>query len=521
MAIPLLNCGTDSNDGSGDDPDAGAEAAPPKRRDASTDQSAPDGGFVTEKSGTRFRTVYLERVYDDDTSLREHLTYFWDKQLGGMCSIQEVGQDTWACLPVVPEPRAGSLGFSDPNCTNPAIGTTIYSTDNRFVRFGDSCASRFATVEGASNGELYEKNASGECVMTSIGVDLVPLSSEIPASTFGTFTRTKETTLLPTEKGGTRLVLESERFSGEDGSFEVHAPRIVDTTLNSTGAVVTTTDGKTRFVPAQNSISSISSTYFANDTCTDSLVSFGTPSVCHDDPFAAKLVLSSDPSADTCPVRAYRKSGESVTSLFEKTDDACTALPGATVGSEVRAWSGLTEAAPDGFLEVTRSLSPAGGDAYSGSLLELRTVTYTSADGLELRERTTTPYLRKYDLPCVPDYLAGDVQPRCVPAMPFDDGDSEFADAACTRELIELYGTTCDGLNVPFYHRSTGNGYRVFAMPTAAPLALTTKYLKETNGVCRPMEASPGATYFDRGTPQEIPLTEFPQATVNEIVFGD
>ncbi len=74
-------------------------------------------------------------------------------------------------------------------------------------------------------------------------------------------------------------------------------------------------------------------------------------------------------------------------------------LAGVILSSRKRTLEQPDRGCTDGFVEVTRSFTPAAGDGIQGRPSELRTITCTSADGLDVRERTSTPYLRQIELP--------------------------------------------------------------------------------------------------------------------------
>ena len=275
VVAPFVHCGGDPEGAPPPEADAAPDVRrrPPKVPGDSGDEVFPepsDEGLRTEGGGTRFTPIYRRTSYADGTE-EMRFAMFEDRLLGTYCWVEEVGPDVYACVPFM---SAGEEGFSDPGCTEPVIALP-FDTGQKFAELRDStrCARKIAKLGMLRPGKSYRRTPDGGCFVLYENGVRTPRTEALELSSFGTFTRSKDTTPFPRERSGSRLALESWRLSGDDGSFEVRAPRIVDLARSSGGTILRGTDRKLRFFPARNRLVELSG-YFADDTCTTPAVGF-------------------------------------------------------------------------------------------------------------------------------------------------------------------------------------------------------------------------------------------------------
>ncbi len=521
VTIVLLHCGGDPVQGAEEPVDAGPDGS---RRDPKPEPDDGDGSVEdrasTEGAGTRFSPMYIERTFDDGTTVRQFADRFWDRALNEMCSIREIGPNIHACTPFL---ESAFEGFSDAACTKPAIvAPTPFSMDlplRRHVELEGSswCAPRIVRINGVPTAPGYRRGPDGECELYPGTTQLVPANAANAVPTFGVFTRTKDATERPDERGGTRLAVERWRFTGPDGSFEVRPPRIIDLVHQAEGSVAVGMDKKLRLFPALRR--ALSHNGFADATCTTSLVSFPDEEVlCHEEPYRSDRALQ----------RALVEPGCLGTRLVLPPPDPPlqvtyrnhlgTCVEGDPPWGIVHPASAVQELASDSLVEVTRQLAPNDSAVLAaGSKLEARSVVHSSKDGLMLRQRAWRLYLRKYDVPCESDYFEDPSDERCIPDVPRDTSQgAHFADASCSEPVLVLSNASdCEA--APFYRTSSG----VFKRPPGAPLALTSVYLKEGNGTCRALPAYPESYVYlaAAGKPEEIPISEFPKLELMDLSY--
>lgn len=519
-ALASVHCG--GGDSAAPTTDAGVEADLGER-DAAVDAEEPPPP-PTEGSGTRFRTIHIEQWWDDGTNVRLFSNFF-DRKLGHPCRITEVGPDRFACMPddIVDAYRGDT--YSDAACTMPALGVTN-ADYARYVQWGPYCAPKLGRVGALKSGSvLYTKDPNTqECVATAIGVSTMQVPAEIPLDAFGTFTRTADATAYPGERSGSRLVLRADRFTGDDGSFEARAPRIVDLARNAAGEIGFGIDKKRRVFTSYRGVTK-SSGAFTDQTCQTSTVFFErAPGVCTDDPFrpreAKRQELASDRSCMVSRI-VTRPAGAPLTALYESVANTCRLrLSSSSPYVDTYPDEPLTEIAPEAFVAIEMQTVPArGADVVSGTALEARSARYTSADGLDVAMRSSKLYLRKYDLPCVQTFVGiGTSQAqRCIPEVPMTDGGAGalFADAACTKALARLLGRgACGAPDPAFYRTSSGT---VSRLPPGSVLRPTSVYRYE-NGACVP-DSPYEFEYIAADAGEPVASTEFPKLAKSELVI--
>jgi hypothetical protein len=519
----LADCG-------GDPPGSREESVVDAGRDASLDTEPPRIEDVppTEGGGTRFKPIYFSRSFNDGTKERIFSGRFQDTKTNQPCSLREVGPDVYACLP---ELGYASNGFADASCTEPVIAVESGGSPHTYAELdtSDWCDSKFVKIESPKRGPVYKRSlTSGECYSVSSNDLVVPVSAMVPPSDFGVFTRKKDTTAFPTERNGTRLVLESWHFSGDDGSFVVNPPRIIDLVEQSEGTIRRAMDRTLRFLPSSRVFVPELASFKSDTTCSTSVIGFSKdPDVCHDDAFRSTAGLVAEPIEQGCNgTRIFRRPpGTPLTTVYFESGSICSSQQ---VSPSVDAYPSqtLSEIPAETLVEISQTLVPNTRRTISGSLLEARAVVRSSSDGFEMRDRKSTLYLRKYDVPCMV-YLRG-AGARCEPVIPSEIDGPWFSDAACKQAVIRLttYGgrmwehESTSSCTPPPLYGSSSFGY--FRRPPGPPLRLATVYLESPLGECLPMDVSHSGDEFLRDDlREEVPRTEFPVVESEETEIAD
>jgi hypothetical protein len=520
--LALVHCGGDPPGASEPRPDA-APDEPRRKPDAGPDVDTAGGqASATEGGGSRFTPLYLVREFEDGTVDRQFDDLFQDTKLKTMCFIDEIGTSEYRCRPFFDEVFEA---FADASCSEPVIALQ-HRTPSGFSPYGElpretACEPRIVGLEGLRQGPVYRRTELGSCQRYFEEGSYTTVRHDIPLSTFGAFTRAADTTDLPRERSGTKLALERWRFTGEDGSFQVRAPRIVDVLRNAEGSIQTAMDGSLRFFPSSSRMRAANS--FAEATCTGPLLQFqpNDPWACHADPLRTNIGLKAERMPNGCfGMRAvHEPSAPPLESIYLSELETCHAVP--AFESRYYPTQPLVEIPQDSLVPVTRTIVATTKHTTPGSKIEARAVAVSSADGLELEERATRFYLTKYGIACEGGYHSMSGDERCVPDAPYDESYGLFSDTACTEAIIALLGDDpCAPASL--YKGDGGSSSNIFQRPAGSPLTADTFYRKEGGGACVPVAASHGTyVYLVKGTPVEVPLEELPRVTGRYLVKAD
>lgn len=530
--LAVTHCGGSEDSGSGAAADGGADGAaasdsgPDARADSGADGDVP--APPTEGSGKRFGVTGADLTFEDGAKLRSTGVgvTFLDRALSNLCRIEEVAPNQYVCLPTDRDDVEADT-FADAACTMPILGVRgIDPTFGapKYVRWGRPCAWKIGSFGAvlATNGSTYRKDrVTQECRFFESGVALIAPPPEIPFSDFGEFTRTADTVPFPGERSGTRLSVMADRFTGPDGSFERRTPRVVDLARKSTGTFGVGVD-KRRYFFTSSGLTNETTITYSDDACTQGVVTFEKEyPVCHADTYRAVDGVTRQTSTDgTCTATGAfaRPAGGPLTDLFEVSGAACKArLRSPPAGLDLYVSQPLSPVSLQALVEVTSKVVPTNVKAVSGSLLEARAASYSSADGLELRERKAKMFLRKYDVPCEPAVLAGDSKERCVPqVLPYGEVGVLFADAACSQRVVRIYGSlACDqALSTPLVKfNEPGVGMRIARRPS--PSAPPSLYKKDMTSACVPTTDAPNDHVLFTNL-EVLPLTDFPRLTLRK-----
>ncbi|OJY30317.1 MAG: hypothetical protein BGO98_26650 [Myxococcales bacterium 68-20] len=520
----LIHCGGDPSNGSAPREDASPDG-PIRKRDAGPDAEGPTSlGPPTEGGGSRFKPMNVVRTFDDGTSDVQFADLFMDTKLSSMCFIDAVGSSMHRCMPFLED---AFEGFADSSCSVPAVVlSSSLSGATGFARLpdGTSCEPRIVTLSGLRQGPAYRRR-SGTCERYSENAHYTTLRTAIPLDTFGAFTRTTDTTDFPRERSGTKLALERWRFTAEDGSFQVRAPRVIDVLRDAEGSVQLAMDRQLRFFPSSSSL--WPDLQFADATCTTPLLRFASnaPPACHADPRRSNIALKTERIEAGCNgTRAVREPNSPPLELVHRMKQGtCSEAEPTYSSNRLHPAQTLEEIAQDSLVAVTRTLVTTTKHTTAGSKLEARSVLISSADGFELEERATRFYLRKYDVPCEAGYHSHSGDERCVPDVPWEQAGQLFADAACTERLLTLPDRAgCEPVRLYRGSSSSVGGSGIFERPPGPPVSAETIYRKEDGGECLPVAANYGSyVHFPMGTPVEIPLSELPRLTDRYVVVAD
>lgn len=432
--VVLVDCGGDEA-GSGPSIvglDSGAEA---------DNDAAEPPPPETEGSGSRFRTTHALQKWGDGTEVRSFGGFF-DRELLEPCTIRHAGGDAWACLPDFLD-RAEE-GFSDASCSTPALAlSTTTASSTRWAAWGPRCSPHFGSVAASAltEGALYRRDSTNQqCISYRSKAGIMPVPNEVPASTFGAFTRKVESAPFPGEKSGTRLTLESVRFDGADGSFEWRAPRIIDLARKSTGEIGLATDGTIRFFTAYGTVSQ-SDMSFSDSACTkNGVISFPHDGSCGD-PMRPRDGFKSYAGSDCIGPRPVSR--PAIVPLEKSYELAGTCRERASYASIAPDERGAYEQQPladvplADLVALTKSTVPAARNVVPGTRLDARAIVHTSGDGLSLRSRTPVLWLKEADLAC--DAFQVKITGSCQPDVPVGFASPDlFADDACTEELTPI-----------------------------------------------------------------------------------
>jgi hypothetical protein len=515
IAIALVHCSSakDGVDGAVAT-DAAAEATLADGADGAPEPNAPP----TEGSGARFRVTGTDLVFADGTKLREASHSFFDTKLNTLCDVTEVANNEFVCLSNERVDVFGAETFADSNCTQQVLVVHLVRPPTepqnvKFVRWGSPCAAKIGRVGPVSNAQTYVKDpVTQECRAFASGEPVMPIPTEMSFTEFGVFTRGPDATPFPGERSGARLVVRATRDTGPDGSFQAGAPRIVDLARGAAGTFAFGVDKKQYLFTSSGVVSGAFP--FADATCTvQTLAIEKDPQVCHDDPErpldGTETHLSSD---ETCEAtQAFtRPAGAPLSVLYNYEKGACRAMPAESrdVALDFYPPQPLVEVPLASLVELTETHVPTNANAVSGTMLEVRASVHSSKDGLELRARSGTPYVRSYDLPCSPAF-GGDVVERCIPDVPAAYFDYDvYVDAACTKPGF-IYYSTC-GPAVPFVTYSDGQLHVAKLLPAPTVAAV---YFKAADGVCMRWSNTPNAPVAQAHpleAIEQIPLSEFP-----------
>jgi hypothetical protein len=467
----------------------------------------------TEASGSRFLVVRLTATFDDGATWRAAASGFWDQKHPGLCQIKEIGQDRYECVPDMAQGTLRDNEFADAACTTPVLAISGLQGKS-FVQWGEPCSRKMGAV-GPVPKFTYRKNpATDACEpIPGFAEGVIPLPAELPPGYFGKFVRAADVVAFPHEKNGTRLSIVTERMTGDDGSFLVLPPRIVDTARNAAGTVAYAIDGKPRILTTSGRILDSSST-FADAACTVGTRMFEKESLCHTDPLRPKDGYVSERAAGGCAFdRVFsRPEQPALTAAYRLSAGTCVPTPTYSSYDLYAASPPLLEVPPTSFVELTRRVVPTNAGANPGTVLEPRAVMYGSTDGFELRERSSTMYLRKYDVPCERGRVTGEQTPRCVPKVRMTDLSSGlpafFADAACTRIASRLSPPSiCAERESPLYRIGT-DIVLVYKRPGSA--WLSNVYVRDAGGRCvvQPVD---GSDYVDTTDAEQVPKSDFPR----------
>ncbi|MBX3200749.1 MAG: hypothetical protein KF894_21610 [Labilithrix sp.] len=512
--LALVHCGGDPPPDADPDADAGPDAPRP-RPDAS---AAPDAdgrpSSRTEGPGSRFEPLYNVRNFEDGTEDVQFADLFQDTKLRIFCRIREAGSSEHRCMPFLEE---GFEGFADSSCSQPAVvltGTPSGITPFANLANLEPCAPRIVRLNALRSGQAYRRDEHGQCRPLSRDSHYTTLPTAVPLSTFGAFTRTADTVVMPRERGGTKLALERWRFDGEDGSFQLAPPRIVDVLRSAEGTVHRTMDRALRFFPSSARVR-LTSHMFAEPTCTTPVLQSrpNDPWACHADARRTNIASRAEPIEPGCVGwRAVREPAGDPLQLVHRQEQAtCGEAEPVFFGERLYASQPLDEIPQDTLVPVARTFVTTTKHTVPGSKLDARSVLVTSADGLELEERGSGLFLSKYDVPCTDDYHSRSTTERCVPDVPRNQDYGIFSDAACTQALIALLN---DDACAPakLYRSGDGSSSDLFERPTGAPVTADTFYRSGGNGECTPFTAQHDTyVYLARGTPVEVPLAELPR----------
>jgi hypothetical protein len=428
--VVLLDCG-------GEEPAAAPFDPGLPDADVPADGEAPEPPRPeTERSGTRFRVDRVHAKWDDGTELT-FFGGFLDRELLEPCKIRQAGADVWACLPDFLD--QATEGFSDAACSTPALGVSD-DPSTHWVYWGLRCAPHYGRLNRSlvKDGNLYRRDPiTQECVVFQSSQPVMPVPEEVPASTFGTFTRKLETAPFYGEKSGARLVLESYRFDSPDGAMEWREPRIVDKTRSSSGSIERAADGTLRFATAYEFATPNSLTYTDSSCTQQGVIGFQHDRSCND-PFRPRDGFESFNGASCFGKRVVERPAtpplEATYRLFGATcRQDWDYYPRAPDERGAYPTQPLAEVPVSDLVEITKTSVPTTWNAIPGKKLDVRMVVHTSSDGLSVRAREPSLYLRALDLPCK-DRI-GD----CALDIPEGFRDATlFADAACTAELTPM-----------------------------------------------------------------------------------
>lgn len=505
-ALAIVHCGGDEPSAARTADSGGPETDPPRAdaADASVEEPPP----ATEGSGSRFRTVHYTEVWDDGTERRSFLGQFFDRETGDACSIVPTTADQYACLPY--DLDRADEAFADETCTTPALVVPFDVTT--WVRWGPRCATKLARRPAASlitTGTAYRKDPVTQvCRVYRSAVKIAPMPTEIPASSFGTFTRKEETAPFPGERSGSRLVLQGERFDGTDGSFEWRAPRVVDLSRMSTGSFERGTDGAFHFFTFFWDFETLPAV-FGDAACTTAgVVSFLSSAVCRDDPWRARDGRRKE--ATCAGAREYARPTSAPLAVTYKMAGACEAdldHPDNYASDRFAvAPQSLVEIPLSDLVTVTRESVPTNVGGRSGTILEVRAAAYSSADGMYLRARRTQLHLRELDFEC--SLGAGNL---CLPTVPSGYRGGYFLDASCQEELTQLT-LPCGAPSPTMYSTFAFTGPdSIRRIPDGALLQPATVYRLTENG-CTGNSPPPATTWVRESlTTPAFPSTLFPK----------
>ena len=501
LGAALLHCGASDGAANGGAPDGGTtgEAAAGALADAGIQgDAAPETPPPTEGSGTRFRVTGANLAFDDGTTVRSVSADFLDTKLNTLCRIVEVASNHYVCLSNERVDIFDSPTFADPSCTTPVLAARASALeDAKFVRWGQPCSAKIGEIGPLTNNvQTYAKDpVTNECRTYAGSVSTMPIPTEIAFSEFGEFTRVVDTTPFPGERSGSRLALQPDRYVGPDGSFRAPGPRVVDLVRSAAGSVAFGTDKKPYLFTASGALRDPGLS-FADTACVQPTLSIEKDyQVCHDDPYRPLDATTSVESSDgTCRVtKAFtRPSGPALAVLYESAGATCrAALRSSAVALDSYPAQALVEVPLASLVALSTTLVATNANVVSGTALEARATVYSSADGLEKRDRTAKLYLRKYDLACTLGALAGATTERCVPDVRYAEL-GPYVDAACTQGALLDYGSLECGPLVPYLKYFDG-GLRIAKLLPGA--SVVNVYRKDMNGDCMPSTDLPASVH--------------------------
>lgn len=520
----------DSNvDSTAVDSNVDSSAADSNVDSSAVDSSVDSAGDVSgdagessalESSGSRFTARYEEVEWADGAKSRRFVS-FWDETRKEDCIVREFGTGQYRCLPTTVAPQLFNT-FKDAACTQSVVARyKAYATPaDSYVTMGAACSPTIGKL-GAKLGitTVYVKNSAGACVVsTTSGVilDTWDTPTAIAASEFGAFTRSIETRSFEAEVSGTRLVLQGERFSGPDGSFESRAPSILDKSRGSTrGYPGYALDKTLRLLPSAYGVTlDFGSTEFSDASCTKALAGFTKPPTCSVDP-AQSLDGVLGETVDGCSLtRVYpRPTSSPLTASYSKSSGTCAVSGSYTTGLDLYPASSVVEALASTFAGLTYATTTLAFQATTA--LSVQSPSLTSADGLALRQRSAI-FVDKTRFVACDAKTTADGKTRCIPLAASLVGlDTWYSDATCTTPVVGFQRAASFPCSIAPPATSLGlSGARVFVRPTSTPLTPTKVYEKDGSGTCAEALVNPSSVDVYPRTPlTELPATSFTERT--------
>jgi hypothetical protein len=413
----------DTPDGgqNGDAGDAGAEV--------DADAGSPFGEpTCTPKSGTRIKQKWF--VAPGGTRL---FSGMYDSELKATCKFSMAGDGKYRCLP---DGRAGSLKYSDPECSEPSMENLSTCDVPTYWRAShpDTCGYRYSVyyvgAKEAPGTTHYEKRGA-DCVASDLSDNDYYALTAIHDSTF------VEATLGKISAG--RFSVES--YEATDGARYCSPYRPFDATLDVATQQGKASDDKQRMLPAVREPDG-----FSENTCTSPAALVNTDACT-----GKKRRFTAEESEACDPVITIRSVGAEVATAYESDGMACVEAATPAGGTT---WNQLSAPLdPNMFAEVLsrttgtgrlqyQELATPDGFQWSGGLYDAQSkklcgVPNSATDKARCLPGDVVASLWFKDSGCTQPVHLVDLRPGCVSAT-YPDANTLAWLATCEPRVVHV-----------------------------------------------------------------------------------